>query len=124
TSPAATFTHNAFQAASVTISKSVLEQMAGLACALIVNSSCTNAVTGWKGLADAWAMAHATDTLLAPFSSPQSSLEMLVMSTGVIDQTLPISKILAVLRLHGPLMLRHRFTAWEVAVCTFMTTDT
>jgi glutamate N-acetyltransferase / amino-acid N-acetyltransferase len=128
TSAAATFTRNAVQAAPVTVSKSVLEQTAGRARALVVNSGCANAVTGRQGLADAWAMARATDALIAPaFSpSPSSSSETLVMSTGVIGQTLPISKILTALRPHGPLAhtLGHRFTAWEAAARAFMTTDT
>ncbi|KAN0121053.1 arginine biosynthesis bifunctional protein ArgJ beta chain [Russula decolorans] len=126
TSAAATFTRNAFQAAPVTVSKSVLEQTAGLARALVVNSGCANAVTGRQGLADAWAMARATDALFAPSSSPPSSSETLVMSTGVIGQTLPISKILNALRPHGPLAhkLGHGFTAWEAAARAFMTTDT
>lgn len=128
TSAAATFTRNAFQAAPVTVSKSVLEQTAGRARALVVNSGCANAVTGRQGLADAWAMAHATDALLAPTpsSSPPSSSETLVMSTGVIGQTLPISKILTALRPHGPLThtLGHGFTAWEATARAFMTTDT
>jgi glutamate N-acetyltransferase / amino-acid N-acetyltransferase len=129
TSAAATFTRNAFQAAPVTVSKSVLEQTAGRARALVVNSGCANAVTGRQGLADAWAMAHATDALLAPpshsSSSPPSS-ETLVMSTGVIGQTLPISNILTALRPHGPLAhtLGHGFKAWEAAARAFMTTDT
>ena len=136
TSAAATFTRNAFQAAPVTVSKSVLEQTSGRARALVVNSGCANAVTGRQGLADAWAMARATDTLLAPASSsssssspsppPPSSSETLVMSTGVIGQTLPISKILTALRPHSPLThtLGHGFTAWEALARAFMTTDT
>lgn len=125
TSVAATFTRNAFQAAPVTVSKSVLEQTAGRARALVVNSGCANAVTGRQGLADAWAMARATDALLAP-APPPSSSETLVMSTGVIGQTLPISKILTALRPHGPLThtLGHGFTAWEATARAFMTTDT
>ena len=127
TSAAASFTRNAFQAAPVTVSKSVLEQTAGLARALVVNSGCANAVTGRQGLADAWAMARATDALLAPSSSsPPSSSETLVMSTGVIGQTLPISNILNALRPHGPLTNRlgNGFKAWEAAARAFMTTDT
>jgi len=141
TSAAATFTRNAFQAAPVTVSKAVLEQTAGRARALVVNSGCANAVTGRQGLSDAWAMAGATDALLAPsFSSPSpsphssshasspppSSSETLVMSTGVIGQPLPISKILTALRPHGPLAhtLGHGFAAWETVARAFMTTDT
>jgi glutamate N-acetyltransferase/amino-acid N-acetyltransferase len=132
TSAAAAFTRNSFQAAPVTVSKSVLEQTNGRARALVVNSGCANAVTGRQGLADAWAMASATDALLAPAfspspssSPPSSSSETLVMSTGVIGETLPISKILNTLRQHGPLVhkLGRGFTAWEAAARAFMTTD-
>ena len=136
TSAAASFTRNAFQAAPVTVSKAVLDQTAGRARALVVNSGCANAVTGRQGLSDAWAMARATDALLAPSSSSSSSSyshasspssETLVMSTGVIGQPLPISKILTALRPHGPLApptLGHGFAAWEAAARAFMTTDT
>jgi len=84
TSATATFTRNAFKAAPVTASK--ICSRSNRARALVVNSGCTNAVTGQQGLADAWAMARATDSLLAPAfspfpsSSPQSSSETLVMS--------------------------------------------
>lgn len=141
TSAAASFTRNAFQAAPVTVSKDVLRQTSGRARALVVNSGCANAVTGRQGLADAWAMARATDALLAPSSSPDpspspsaSSSETLVMSTGVIGQTLPISKILTALRPHGPLApkstsdnadaLGRGFASWDAAARAFMTTDT
>jgi len=143
TSAAASFTRNAFQAAPVTVCKDVLRQTFGRARALVVNSGCANAVTGRQGLADAWAMARATDALLAPSpspslnppssSSPPPSSETLVMSTGVIGQTLPISKILAALRPDGPLAsssssssnaLGHGFASWDAAARAFMTTDT
>jgi glutamate N-acetyltransferase/amino-acid N-acetyltransferase len=137
TSAAASFTRNAFQAAPVTVSKAVLEQTAGRARALVVNSGCANAVTGRQGLSDAWAMARATDALFAPSSSSHSSShassssstsssETLVMSTGVIGQPLPISKILTALRPHGPLAhtFGHGFAAWEAVARAFMTTDT
>ncbi len=68
TSATATFTRNAFKAAPVTASK--ICSRSNRARALVVNSGCTNAVTGQQGLADAWAMARATDSLLAPAFSP------------------------------------------------------
>lgn len=55
------------------------------------------------------------------------------MSTGVIGQTLPISKILTALRPHGPLAsssssssgtLGRGFASWDAAARAFMTTDT
>lgn len=60
--------------------------------AIIINSGCANAVTGKGGLEDAINMGRAVDACLAP-SPPSSST--LVMSTGVIGQRLPISRILS-----------------------------
>ena len=113
TSAAASFTCNVFQAAPMMVSKDVLRQTLGRARALIVNSGCANVVMGCQGLTDAGAMARATDALVLSSSSPPSSSETLVMSTGVIDQVLPISKILTVLHPQGPLStaLSQSFTA-------------
>ena len=126
TASAASFTRNAFQAAPVQVSKDVLQQTAGRARGLVVNSGCANAVTGKQGLSDAWAMARATDALLSPPSTTTSSSETLVMSTGVIGQTLPISKILSALEPRATLAqtLGTGFSAWEAAARAFMTTDT
>ncbi|EGN95330.1 hypothetical protein SERLA73DRAFT_125549 [Serpula lacrymans var. lacrymans S7.3] len=121
---AACFTRNAFKAAPVLVSQEVLEKGAGRARALVVNSGCANAVTGKQGMEDAWAMVKATDALLEP-SSPSSSgtHETLVMSTGVIGQNLPISKIIAGIESKA-LTLDSNFSAWESAAKAFMTTDT
>lgn len=126
TAAAASFTRNAFQAAPVVVCKDVLKQTAGRARGLVVNSGCANAVTGKQGLADAWAMARATDALLSsPSPSPPHS-ETLVMSTGVIGQPLPISKILSALHPRSTLAssLGSGFSAWDAAARAFMTTDT
>src|SRR6266404_1300838 len=115
TAAAATFTRNAFQAAPVVVSRDVLKQTAGRARGLVVNSGCANAVTGKQGLADAWAMARATDALLPTSSSPPPPpSETLVMSTGVIGQPLPISNILTALQPRGALAqtLGRGFSAW------------
>lgn len=61
--------------------------------AIIINSGCANAVTGKGGLEDATNMGRTVDACLAP--SPPSSSSTLVMSTGVIGQRLPISRILS-----------------------------
>lgn len=124
TSAAACFTKNAFKAAPVIVSQEVLRSTKGRARAIVVNSGCANAVTGKQGMEDAWAMARATDTLLP---DPQSSSETLVMSTGVIGQTLPIAKILEGIRSQvpsGTRTLGSTFEAWERAARGFMTTDT
>ncbi|CDO72090.1 hypothetical protein BN946_scf184962.g33 [Trametes cinnabarina] len=124
TSAAACFTRNAFKAAPVIVSQEVLQSSSGRARAVVVNSGCANAVTGKQGMEDAWAMVRATDSLLP---NPPSSSETLVMSTGVIGQTLPIAKILAGIRALGPGkegILGSTFEAWERAARAFMTTDT
>lgn len=120
TAAAACFTRNAFQAAPVTVSQDVLTRNGGYARAVVVNSGCANAVTGKQGLDDAWAMVRATDALL---DSPKAN-ETLVMSTGVIGQTLPIAKILASIQTQTRATLGSGFDAWERAARAFMTTDT
>ncbi|OSX63939.1 hypothetical protein POSPLADRAFT_1179550 [Postia placenta MAD-698-R-SB12] len=124
-SAAACFTRNAFKAAPVVVSEEVLQRNASTARALVVNSGCANAVTGKQGMEDAWAMVRATDALLG-CSAKES--ETLVMSTGVIGQTLPISKVLAGIESQSSdsqtKSLGSDFTAWERAAKAFMTTDT
>ena len=89
---AAVFTQNICQAAPVTVSRDILRKRSGRDLrAIIINSGCANAVTGRGGLEDAASMARAVDSILAPASSDSSTL---VMSTGVIGQRLPITKIL------------------------------
>ncbi|KAJ7918957.1 hypothetical protein B0H13DRAFT_2231048 [Mycena leptocephala] len=97
-SAAACFTRNAFKAAPVVVSDQILTQNGGRARAVVVNSGCANAVTGMpSGLEDAWAMVRETDALLPPSKSTADS-HTLVMSTGVIGQNLPISKIVQGIR--------------------------
>ncbi|KAJ3895622.1 hypothetical protein GG344DRAFT_38530 [Lentinula edodes] len=129
TSAAACFTRNAFKAAPVIISEKILGENVGRARAVVVNSGCANAVTGAQGIEDAWAMAKETDALLPPNSSvsPPTTSQTLVMSTGVIGQNLPISKILSAIRSQrdgSQQTLGNDFNAWERAAKAFMTTDT
>ena len=121
-SAAACFTRNAFKAAPVIVSQKVLEEGEGRARGIVVNSGCANAVTGTQGMEDAWAMVRATDALLEPRTSDRSGT--LVMSTGVIGQTLPIQKILAGIQSLSPKRLGAGFDSWERAARAFMTTDT
>jgi glutamate N-acetyltransferase/amino-acid N-acetyltransferase len=78
---------------------------------------------------DAWTMVKETDALLPPSSSKLEN-ETLVMSTGVIGQNLPISKIVAGIRSQavsngsGSRSLNSDFAAWERVAKAFMTTDT
>jgi glutamate N-acetyltransferase / amino-acid N-acetyltransferase len=118
TSSAACFTRNAFKAAPVTVSADVLEKSSGRARAIVVNSGCANAVTGKQGLSDAWAMSRATDTLL-----DDGDTGTLVMSTGVIGQNLPITRILTGIQ-SAASTLGSSPEHWDRVARAFMTTDT
>ncbi len=83
---AATFTQNRFRSAAVEVN--VEHLLDGHARAVIVNSGCANSSTGAQGIADAKRMAALT---AARFGfAPE---EVLVGSTGVIGQFLPMQKI-------------------------------
>ena len=123
TSAAASFTRNAFKAAPVLVCQQVLDGNEGRARGLVVNSGCANAVTGKQGMEDAWAMVKFTDRLLVP-PPPHSRPSTLVMSTGVIGQTLPIEKITSAIEGLEAKSLGSRFEDWEKAAKAFMTTDT
>lgn len=85
---AALFTTNSFKAAPVLLCQQQLKD--GKATALVVNSGCANAGTGEPGLGDAITMTELTaERLKLP---PQ---HILVASTGVIGQRLPMAKIKA-----------------------------
>ena len=143
TSSAGTFTRNVFKAAPVQVSAEVLRGTQGRANKLVLNSGCANAVTGTKGMADAWYMAQAADEAFSTLSSAawhtgnsERSSSTLVMSTGVIGQLLPINKILEGIKSAAAGMtaaigstgsdtkLRSGFKHWERAARAFMTTDT
>ncbi|NLZ92814.1 MAG: bifunctional glutamate N-acetyltransferase/amino-acid acetyltransferase ArgJ [Firmicutes bacterium] len=80
------FTKNRFQAAPVIVSREHLAD--GRAQAIIVNSGNANACTGETGLKDAKRMAELAGELLGLL--PQ---DVLVASTGVIGQYLPMAKL-------------------------------
>jgi len=83
---AGVFTQNTMRAAPVTISEARLK--GGVARAIIINSGNANACTGARGHADAEAMAHYAGRAL-----DTKEKHVLVASTGVIGQPLPIEKI-------------------------------
>lgn len=87
-SVAAVFTTNLVKAAPVLIAQEGLKQ--GQIQGIIVNSGNANACTGEQGLQDAREMIRIAATQLG--IPPQ---QMLVASTGVIGQTLPMEKITA-----------------------------
>ncbi|EHY56979.1 glutamate N-acetyltransferase [Exophiala dermatitidis] len=130
---AAVFTTNKFQAAPVQVSRAVLEKREGKDVrAIIVNSGCANAVTGAGGLEDAKAMAETATAEIQKHSSQQTNAttssagqvpNSLVMSTGVIGQRLPISKILSKIPT-AYANLDNSHTAWLTAAKAICTTDT
>ncbi|ORY79979.1 hypothetical protein BCR37DRAFT_394045 [Protomyces lactucae-debilis] len=121
---AAVFTKNLFQAAPVTLSRSILEASDGMGVrGLVVNSGCANAVTGHGGFVDAKAMGSTLDQLLTPTNDGSSVATSLVMSTGVIGQRLPIDKILeGIPKAYKALGDTH--THWLDCAKAFCTTDT
>lgn len=123
TSAAASFTKNAFQAAPVSVSKEVLSKSAHDVRALVVNSGCANAVTGRKGLENAWAMSKAVQENLPAYKNKDNP-PVLVMSTGVIGQQLPAHRILPAIGSTCFPTLSNSFESWEAAAKAFMTTDT
>lgn len=119
-SAAACVTRNVFKAAPVTVTNELLESGSGKARGFIVNSGCANAVTGKKGLEDAWSMSKGVTSQLPPAAAGQGTL---VMSTGVIGQHLPIDKITTSI----PDLVRGTSDspkAWLDLARSFMTTDT
>lgn len=83
------FTQNRFVAPPVVLSREVLAANGGQAAAIIVNSGNANAGTGERGMDDARAMTAATAEALGV-----SSGDVLVCSTGIIGDRLPMNKIL------------------------------
>ncbi len=84
---AGVFTMNKVQAAPVIVDRAQLKRSQRCS-AVVVNSGNANACTGERGLNDAWAMIRATAVALA---IPED--QVLVSSTGVIGQYLPIDRI-------------------------------
>ncbi len=84
---AAVFTSNRIQAAPVTWSKQVLRD--GRVDAVVLNSGGANACTGPRGFIDAHHMAEKTAAVLA-----RSAGDVVVCSTGLIGELLPMDKIL------------------------------
>lgn len=112
---AAVFTTSKVQAAPVIVDKLQLKK-ASMIRAVVVNSGNANACTGEPGLNDAWTMVKATANALNIHES-----EVLVSSTGVIGQYLPIDKIQA--GIHDAVSMLS--TEGHVAAAeAIMTTDT
>ncbi|KAJ2785619.1 glutamate N-acetyltransferase [Coemansia javaensis] len=129
TTAAAVFTTNQFCAAPVQFDRGVLNgaRAAGRQTvrAVVVNSGCANAVTGKQGLLDAQAMAEAGRRRVQAFDAAAQRgglpSDALVMSTGVIGQTLPVDRIRAGVQ---AVELGATHDAWMRAAVAHMTTDT
>ncbi len=113
---AGVFTTNRVQAAPVLYDKATLASNARALRAVVINSGCANACTGDAGLEDARTMASETARALGVQTE-----QVLVMSTGVIGQRLPMDKIRAGITLAVP---RLSPAGGADAARAIMTTDT
>lgn len=112
---AGVFTKNRTVAACVTVDREQLASSA-TASAIVVNSGNANACTGERGVTDTWTM---IDTTARALAVPRE--QVLVSSTGVIGQYLPIDKIITGIEmLAGQLSIDGHADAAEA----IMTTDT
>jgi glutamate N-acetyltransferase/amino-acid N-acetyltransferase len=89
---AAVFTLNKTQAACIVADKLQLQKSSACS-AVVINSGNANACTGERGLNDAWSMIESTATEL---KIPKE--HVLVSSTGVIGQYLPMDKVIPGIR--------------------------
>ncbi len=108
------FTQNKFAAAPVEICRNHLEKARPRA--IVVNSGCANACTGKKGIKDAREMAH-----LAAEAVGCRTTEVLVASTGVIGEYLPMDKIARGIKKAAMAL---KTPGWDDAAEAIMTTDT
>lgn len=113
-SAAGVFTQNAVVAAPITLTKQ--HAAAGVARAIVCNSGCANACTGERGLQDARKMAE-----LAAAEVGCAPEEVLVGSTGVIGQFLPMDKVEVGIREAAKLLPTNEKGAAAEGI---MTTDT
>ncbi len=115
-SAAAVFTTNLCCAAPVMLSREHLRMSSSSIRAIVCNSGNANAATGAQGMDDARAMADA-----AAFELAIKPEEVLVASTGVIGQLLPMEKVLSGIALLPSCMQRESVIETAGAI---MTTDT
>ncbi len=112
-----TFTRNKFAAAPVELSRKHVEKKENRA--VVVNSGCANACTGEKGYEDASEMAGWTAEKLGL----KDSSDVLVASTGVIGEYLPMAKIKEGIN-KAVLSLTSKIEGGQEAAEAIMTTDT
>ncbi len=90
---AAVFTLNKTLAAPVIVDKELLQKGNGTCTAIVVNSGNANACTGEQGMKDAWTMVKETAQAL---NIPET--EVIISSTGVIGQYLPMENVVSGIR--------------------------
>ena len=112
---AGVFTLNKTQAAPVSVDKIQLGR-SSICSGIVVNSGNANACTGERGLNDAWEMVKSTARVL---NVPEK--QIMVSSTGVIGQYMPMEKILPAI---GELAKTLSRTGSKDAAEAIMTTDT
>ena len=89
---AAVFTTNKITSAAVEVSKKHIKSPS--ICAVVVNSGNANACTGWVGINNAIMMCTKAAHSLNAIRNTQCAIrEVLVASTGIIGEQLPIKKI-------------------------------
>jgi glutamate N-acetyltransferase/amino-acid N-acetyltransferase len=115
---AAVFTANRFPAAPVTWSRAALREPGSTPRAVVLNSGGANACTGPRGDADA-----ATTAQVAAEALGFEPKEVLVCSTGLIGELLPMDKLTQGVR-DGIGQLAGGPTAGSAAAHAIMTTDT
>lgn len=115
---AGVFTRNEIKAASIRWNQQALAHDATAIRAVVINSGCANAVTGAQGEANTAATAEAVAAALDILPAA-----VLVMSTGVIGQQLPMPKLLAGIQ-HAAGELSASAQAGLLAAQAIMTTDT
>jgi len=113
---AGVFTTNLCCAAPVHVSKKHLAESPAAMRAIVCNSGNANAATGEQGMRDAISMAQST---ARAFGIPEESI--LVSSTGVIGQRLPMDKVTAGIETLASTKSTHSGTLAAEAI---MTTDT
>jgi glutamate N-acetyltransferase / amino-acid N-acetyltransferase len=114
-SVAGVFTKNRFCAAPVQVCQANLKAGKGIR-ALVVNTGCANAGTGEKGLSDA----RATTEKVADVLGVQAE-QVLVFSTGVILENLPMDRLLSGVEQAAAALGQ---ASWLDAAQAIMTTDT
>lgn len=116
---AAVFTANRFPAAPVVWSRQVIAD--GMARVVILNSGGANACTGPQGFADAHEMAEHTAACLQAAGLDVGPGEVLVCSTGLIGELLPMDRVRAGI---GAAVQGMAATGGPAAAQAIMTTDT